>query len=392
MTRRAQIATVAVFVVALLVPLALLGLGVRPEMTDNRVETAAPDLGGDAALQLETYEQLTGFLTDRLPLRDHAIGAEADVKDLLSFPSTADGQAGAGSEERWLNLDATLVDTCEGPPPSTFLAEADRIDRLAADAGVELRFVVPPDKVQVYPERLHVEGLAGALGLTSEGLPRCAGTWQAELDVAAAERPWLLPLVGPIVAAKPTTSESLFYRLDSHWSDAGAARGFQVLVDSFVPGLWDPSAVVHLGTKEQVGDLTRLLGKPEAEVAPSDDVQRPGVTVTNSVSGPGAGKGDWDNTINTSRAVTTGPPVIPGRTVIVGDSFLRAGIHLLRPYFEELVFVPWQHIQKTEGNTLAQAAGGPADNLIILQVQRNLALGRFPLYADSIADYLLPAP
>ena len=286
MTRRAQIATVAVFVVALLVPLALLGLGVRPEMTDNRVETAAPELGGDAALQLETYEQLTGFLTDRLPLRDHAIGAEADVEEVLSFPSTADGDA--GSEERWLNLDATLVDTCEGPPSSRFLASADRIEQLAADAGVEFRFVVPPDKVQVYPERLHVEGLAGALGLTSEGLPRCAGTWQDDLDDAAAERPWLLPLVGPITDAKASAPESLFYRLDSHWSDAGAARGFEVLVNSFVPDLWDPDAVVHLGTKEQVGDLTRLLGQPETEISPSDEVRRPGVTVTLSASGPGA--------------------------------------------------------------------------------------------------------
>ena len=76
MTRRSQIATVATFLTALVLPLVLLVAGVRPEMTDNRIETAAPDLSGDAVLQLETYEQLTGFLTDRLPLRDHAIGAE----------------------------------------------------------------------------------------------------------------------------------------------------------------------------------------------------------------------------------------------------------------------------------------------------------------------------
>ena len=97
-------------------------------------------------------------------------------------------------------------------------------------------------------------------------------------------------------------------------------------------------------------------------------------------------------TISTSRAVTTGPPVIPGRTVIIGDSFLRAGIHLLRPYFEELVFVPWQHIQEKEGNTLAEAVAGPADNLIIMQVQRNLSAGRFPLYSDTVAAYLVASP
>jgi hypothetical protein len=76
----------------------------------------------------------------------------------------------------------------------------------------------------------------------------------------------------------------------------------------------------------------------------------------------------------------------------VGDSFLRASVHLLEPYFEELVYVPWQAISAETGNTLTDLAGGPADALVVVQVQRSLSQGRYPRYTGALEAYLAAQP
>ena len=124
MSRRAQILVIVVFLTVITTPMLLFVAGVRPENTENRTLTPLPELRADNALRLEAYELVTGYLTDRLPLRDHAIRADAQIEDAVTLTDPVSSDLPRGSDG-WLFIPSTLTDECPGPPPEAFLERVD---------------------------------------------------------------------------------------------------------------------------------------------------------------------------------------------------------------------------------------------------------------------------
>lgn len=382
MSRREQIAITVLVVIVFSVPLVLLALGVRPELDENREAVAAPSFTAKATLDDDTWSQLGDFLTDRLPMRDRAIDLNAELRGRINVAEAAADGVPRGADG-WLYHDATLLDQCEGPPPTAFLEAGDELSAVAERVDAAFLFVAIPDKVVVYPEHQVAPGLTGPLGLadTTE-LPGCEAAWVDALGAAAPLRDWLWDLRPDLLDRRD--DEALYYRQDTHWSDAGAAPYVEGLLDRIAPGLFERSDLRPTGQEVSRSDLARLKGQSFDDPLPQLEVVRPGVTVVESVL-PDDDKAAAQ--VARSRATTTGAPLVKGTTVILGDSFTRVSIRLLAPYFEELVFLQLPYL---EAHTIGDALDGEAaDRIVVAEVQRNLAKGWYVGFTKAANHHLV---
>lgn len=372
MSRAAAIRTLfAILAVAFFAtPIAARMVGVTAESFENRPFAGAPkpSQGWDA------FAQTTRFLTDRMPLRAQAVRANTRIwTDVFGTtprygPVQAPGGdqalpfAGAPAEESaqapadaasaaqvlvgrdgWLFLQGEQDRSCQ--PFMAFDEALRRWEALAAQIRADGRRVVlavPPDKGSVYPE--HLPDFPGEA---------CAAAGKRRLwrllsgaEVGSPQR--VVALRDDLLAQKPSAGDGLYSRKDSHWTTFGSLA----LVRALVERLGDAGGatatpeisvrsdeIVDPGRAEYTGDLTGLLGAPETDTQARRDVRR-----------------------------AAGAPRIPGRTVLVGDSYSDAPLPQLTPYFEDLRVLSWVNTPP------AQMADeiGRADTVILETVEREL--------------------
>lgn len=326
-------------------PIAARLFGVTAESFENRRFAEAPKLsqGWDA------FSQTTRFLTDRMPLRAEAVRANTriwtDVFDAtprygsaqapgddqaLPFAGAAVAGAAAGKETSaphaeaaqvlvgkrgWLFLKGEQDRSCQ-----PFLPVRQALERwqgLARQLRSEDRrvlLVVPPDKGSVYPEYLpdfpHDECAAAGKRQLWSLLDR------AEADSLA------IALKDDLLEDKRAVGDDLYARKDSHWTTLGSLRLVRAVVNRLGRVVPAPARtgrvrvksheIVNPGRAEYTGDLTALLGAPETDTQARREIRRD----------PEA-------------------PRVPGRTVLVGDSYSDAPLPQLTPYFEDLLVLSW---------------------------------------------------
>ncbi len=312
-------------------PIAARTIGITAEQFENRRFAAAPTLsqGWDA------FAQTTQFLTDRMPLRKQAVetnthiwtsvfntdpdySGRASLGDdrALPFAGAAGPDSGEGSEvgagtatssaartgqRGWLFNDRELKDACDATHDRAILRRWGRVIRTIRASGREAAMFVAPAKASVYPEHLPDEYPGD----------HCA--------LEAKERFWrLLSEEGPrdgtrelrsdLVRLKEYAGDALFYRKDTHWSTLGAMALVKAVLEELGGDIrLKPNEIVKRGTATYTGDLTVLSGRAETERAKDYAISRE----------PGA-------------------PRVPGRTLLICDSFAGKWVRLLRPYFEHI--------------------------------------------------------
>jgi hypothetical protein len=380
MTRRSQLIIVVVFGAVLALPALLLVAGVIPKNLENRAASEAPTFQAGSLIDDGYYAGLAGYLTDRLPLRDKAIKLDAELRSRLTVTEPFDPDRPRGSDG-WLYHPDTLVDTCVGPPPDVFLAEGDEVAEQLSQAEIPYVYVIAPDKVSVYPEHLPVEGVAGLLGLQGGDVAACNHLWDQAMRDGAEDREWLVPLADDLRADLGDPDEPLFYKVDTHWTDAGSLNMVEAVVERFAPGMWQQSAVVPSAPDEKAGDASVLRGEQTLEEVPGYVVERPGVTTTYDRAAPG----EEAEVVDVSRSTSTYAPLIEGTTVFLGDSFGRHAMELLGPFFEELIWINRDYFRRYG---FGGAIEGPPDAILFEQVQRNVTKGWFTDYLDTVKEYL----
>jgi hypothetical protein len=383
MSRRSQVLVVGAFIVALVAPMVLMAVGVRPDVDENRALTEAPSFEAATVANDATWAQLGDFLTDRLPLRDRAIETDARLRERFDFAEAAREGVPRGTDG-WLYHHETLLDTCVGPAPAGFFDKGDRIPARAEAAGVDFRFVAIPDKVVVYPDHQQVGGLAGLLGLGDRRLPGCEQLWTDAFADGSADRPWLVDLTPTLTEAAERGDEQLYYRRDTHWTNAGARSYLEAVLEELEPGLFDPAEVVPSGREVGRGDLARMRGLESDETQPELVVERPGVTVVSSNVSP---DDERNMQVVSSQVASDDAPLVEGITVLIGDSFTRQALPLFVPYFEELVFLQRPYLME---NTIGDALEGrDADRIVIGQIQRNVAKGWYDELMQAVNVHLV---
>jgi hypothetical protein len=313
------------FVLGLFVPGIVLAAGFRPALIENRDPAPAPRVGVDAVADGSFFAALDRFVTDSFPLRRYAVAVQAVIDHrVLGGTTSPNVMRGTGD---WLFITGELRPRCDFDV-DTLLARVDEAAVALERAGKAFRYVVVPDKHSIYPEFVLPGSNAGSC--TDAARERLKAGLQARPGVA-------IELWTGLLAEKARDpSLPLYYVQDGHWSTLGATVGIRAVVESLAPGTWDDAEVVVGGEQRHSSDLARLIGLPRVEVVPRIQM-RPGVTVEKQVIDPGV---DITNSRDLAWfTVRTDRPLVPGRTLIVYDSFFATQMAYVVPWFEESVWV-----------------------------------------------------
>ena len=298
------------------------------------------------------------YLGDRLPLRSPAIRSDGWIDEHVfredpAFGGSASPEVMRGAKNQ-LFFREDFTRSCR--PWNTVAADMSSLSRIAtliADSGRDVVTMVTPNKSTVlsdylpkrFPER------------------ECWETYRDELWAAldTSTIPGWLDVRSLLVNRRSATNHPLYLSGDSHWDSEGSLVAVHALIETLAPGLFDDAEIVNTGMRTYTGDLSFLTGMPRPARTEVLEVQRDGV---GRVSGVEIGNYEtrWVNSTQSAK-------VIPGRTVIVGDSFAVRALDQIVPYFEDLTLV----IPYAEDPSIVSTAIAGADHVVILIVERNLS-------------------
>lgn len=363
--------------VFLFLPVVLLLLGVRPADVDNHARSKLPPV----RLQWRTLDNLNNYLTDNLPLRDAAIrenerlseslfgqpagsGQEAGSAAAASLPgSRPSGQVPAiapGGEgpvprqtqqqtflrlpppapepavpsnsvvtvgkDGWLFLTGEFYKECEpGQPSEQVISGLARLQQILAASGRKFVFTLAPDKSTVEPSYLPD---SYPLQSCSQASKRATFSLLNNSHI-----PGYVDMKDLMAARQSAEQRPYYMREDTHWNGLADALFARKAIQ-----LLDPALLAGVVSKEvigsYVGDLTTLLGDPHSDRTIDDTLSRPGVTVAQSQTSLAPGIAATE-----SRAVSSATPLLPGRTLLVGDSFSQAAAPDLTPFLADMLEV-----------------------------------------------------
>jgi alginate O-acetyltransferase complex protein AlgJ len=261
---------------------------------------------------------------------------------------------GAGD---WLFIRDELQPTCRW----TGAQQGAALGRAAsafAQRGIDFRFIVAPDKHTIYPDKLPSR---------TPFPPSCADANRPGLDAAIAGLGGIaIDATSALQAARTGSgTTAVYYAEDTHWTPVGAAAAVGELARSLGPGVWAADDAQVRDTKRRVLDTPELLGlrrvvrTPKVVIRPSIQQHRVEVPVP----------AELKNARTVFRITCTGGAVLPGRTLVVYDSFFGIDSGLVAPYFAETTWVQVNDLldHPDLGPLLA-----PFDRIIVERVAREL--------------------
>lgn len=380
MSRVGRLLVVLIFVGVVFAPAALWIAGMRADQIENRDPAPAPSFTavGDV-LDADRYAEASAWLVDRLPLRPELVRANAWL-DLHIFAQSANPAVTVG-DDGWLFLTEAVEAVCEpGVGSDEVAARMNRLGGIIAGSGRDVSLLIAPEKDAIYPERVgevrplgedeaadpaepdaatpqapQDEAVPGA-GAAADGAPAEDEPDPAdEVDLAACAQDSRGALRDALETAPPpgyldafTLLEDLrdewdidvYYPHDTHWTTRATSEVAARIVDGWEPDLWDPDAVT-LREEDHTGDLTRLLGLPQELPTQRTFIDRPGVATPQLAGDDRLRPEPAGEIVVESDGDAT---VLPGRTLIVFDSFFDNAIGMLSPYGEETTYRRWEQL------------------------------------------------
>ncbi|MDJ0923750.1 MAG: hypothetical protein QNJ77_04235 [Acidimicrobiia bacterium] len=311
-----------IFTALVALPTMVFVAGARPEPNQNRPPTPLPEISVSGMLDRELTPQLDAYLEDALIIAPGAVAAEAWT-DVALGDSPSD-QVTLGNNG-WLYYTFSLTRPClSDEDVARFVDTIERAERAVAVTGRTLIVGVAPDKATVVPEFLPemdtcVEDVADRLRAL-EGPDALVTVWDEMRKARADDRP-------------------IYFRLDTHWTDQGAAVMGEALVEALAPGGWDPDAVAHTATVDHEGDLTVLLGLPATEPADELETMLPDSTSTREIRKLYSADGVEYERVVAVDYEAAGDPVVPGHSLVMHDSYGWALTPMIAPYFESAAII-----------------------------------------------------
>ena len=335
---------------------------------ENRLPRAWPEFTTASAADAATYRRADAALRDRLgaqvPVSD-ALGA-LSVHGLGRSPSAA---VLVGSDRQPFFAE-DLTRPCRENAESMAVVKAglERDHAAMAAADKYVAFVVAPNKSAV--RRAGVDGV-------STDLLRCSDFVRGELLAWAAEGDLPLITLWDEVAARDTESDPAYLWNDTHWSAAGSLALSNALMEQLVTDkqvaagiLDDLSTPVVSEPQPYVGDLNLLMGVKDVDHKSTISFDRPDVVTTyeKTMGAEGTAQFHYTSTATTS-------DLVPGKTLILGDSFLmRETPSQLSNFFADV----------TIANAKEFAQAGDYDRVIVERVERHSGTRDWPSLASVL--------
>jgi hypothetical protein len=354
-------------------------LGQRPQAIENRALAPFPTLADG----WDFFPKLSQWATDHLPLRDRAVEANSDFSESVfgELPATAGATPSVIlGDDGWLFYLTDLLYACgmrDRHPQVN-----DGLERLAALAQAQhKRFVsmVVPDKSTIEQARLP----------DRYPLQRCSTESKAELwsQLAAKPPPGYVDLLGPLTEARDQYG-AVYKPQDTHWDDRGNVAASMALARALDPALLPDVELVSTGPRSTMGDLNLLRGRPGPTTFEGVSLHRRGVTTSLEVTT------QRSLTVAVAKATSTqGAPLVPGRTLLLGDSFADDVYQWLQPFFAELDLTILRPAAAAPEDFAALFAS--ADTIIVEEVERTFVItDTTVLGADFLAQVAqhLPPP
>ena len=177
----------------------------------------------------------------------------------------------------------------------------------------------------------------------------------------------------------------IYFRLDTHWTNAGASVMAEAIVESLADAGWNDDAISKIGTVDHEGDLTIILGLPSSEPSEELEVVLPGSELLKEIRTLMTPTGEEVTSVVAVDFSIEGEAVVPGHTLVMHDSFGWALTPMIAPYFETSSIIAETDPERGYMWTDLDAA----DTVVHVSVQRELhetILGR-DLAAAFVAAY-----
>jgi hypothetical protein len=371
MKRSTQIAIIGFFALVVFVPLLGFVIGFRSGEIENRELTGVPEVSAPNLVDEEFYSDLTQAYTDRVPFRDDAVAADAWI-DVEVFGDSPNPTVGIGADD-WLFHADTWKPMCGEVDVDQATETMRGLTNVLTAAGKPAAFVIAPDKGGVYPDQL------GQLEASFD----CADQRRAQLRAALAADPPIGWIDAWALTAdlRATTDELIYYPHDTHWTTYTAVEIAERIVNELEEGAWDEGGVKYKGTHAYNGDLANLMGLPRTQEINRYDVNRNNVKLDRVQSGQ---RKITKYVAETKQNAT----ILPGRALVIHDSF---GNPLQRPlanHFEETWFVHWRLLKQGIVDFEELAAIAAESNYVVIEVVERLSYERFLVDFPEIDDLM----
>ena len=231
----------------------------------------------------------------------------------------------------WLYLGDSFVTACR--PLRTSAEVISQIRRLASivrRSGRRFLFALPPDKASLVPQYVP-DGYA---------LKDCAERARARRLAAlrAAAIPGYVDLQRPLEREQARRGVPIYLRRDTHWTDAGAVVMARAVAEALDPRLLRCTTVSR-GRDRKEGGGPGLPARESGRITQTRlDVRRCGVH--DLKRRPGSPYRSGHTLELTARSGPGGAKLVPGTTLIHGDSFTERSLGQLAPFYSHLSFFP----------------------------------------------------
>lgn len=325
---------------------------------EKREPAGWPSLRSPAdLLDLETYRRLSEALRDWLPFRGEVVFLKNRLERRL-LGETKFGDVVIG-KNGWLFLESSYWRPFEDEAKVRRVLAMLDYTLAHPPRGCDLRVLIGPDKDAICPEYLRGRDLARAQS-QSRRRELLYNYCRDRLDRK------VIGLWREYREAKKQSPEPIFYRQDTHHTQFAATLILaRSLVEAFRPGLWDMRDIRFLGTKPKVADLALLAGLgPWTDEQRSFDLIRPGIRRDEKILlGPDRG---WRSPARYLTSSAT-REMIPGRTLILHDSYLAENRETLRQFFSDVTFAHYEDVI-AEGDPAAMF--GKFDRVVVEMAER----------------------
>lgn len=361
------------------------------QQIEGRQEAQLPQINNLADLtSLTTYQRISNFLGDQIGYR-LLLGRWRNNLEYYLFRQSRFGTIDVGPQG-WLFYLPSYggQPTWTLPSVQSSLAHLQRFLQSSRARGLTTRVVLVPEKQELYPEQLPALSRLLVRAYDPVTQPFRLGYTQLGGD-----RPQeVLDYATVLQRAKSSGPELLYNPVDSHYTPYSALLLARTLLSTLQPSVWTDQDIVAGGTQAAKGDLLRILN-----LDPNDQlkrrlqdrayaIQRPCVQPQSITANQERFQSyvafqhyvrdethPW--TVVSFRSRTTDSqrcPLIAGRTLLLGDSFIRYYLAASLPqYFEQLTLAHWD-VFPTSTQFRQQLAHY---DTVILQSVNRLAVDRF---------------
>ena len=338
----------------LFIPLALGPFaGLTVLQTNSGVERPSPSLNFNYLGKLSTW------LAERAAFKDLAIRFDGQIDRLIFRESASAGSASPRVIEGRGGV-AFIVDAFSeacNPHIQTGLLvnQMKLLSQVIAKSGREFRLVVSPDKSSILRDFLPV----------NFALKNCFDSYNRDFweKLERGGISGFVNLHSELLNARVKRREILFRSRDTHWDSAGAAMAAKTVVNSLVPDTWEDNLFKFSGLVELSGDLDALTGKTIIDTAPTYTLVRRDVIQVASDAIDQIDQSPNRRIQHTSKSSF----LIPGRTLILGDSFSEAAAPFFLSYFEDVTLMRLSEFSSDKFITLIRKA----NNVLFWSVERS---------------------